>query len=137
MPEPKSALEIALSPEGLLLIPFAAIIDIVGIVLVCFALDDFWITDIIAWVFLGGWSMLRSQIIPAPGAEPIDISSMRKGNIKQRLQEARRISEQTKKAQKTAKAAKWAKRIKWFEFIPYVGCLPLWTVSVYMTIKYS
>jgi len=48
-----------------------------------------------------------------------------------------KVSQTTKKAQKATKAAKWAKRLKWFEFIPYVGALPLWSVSVYMTIKYS
>ena len=119
--------------------PFAVFIDLIGIVLVCFGLDDFWITDIIAWVFLGGWSFFRSQIIPVQGAEPIDISQIRKGkaDLKNKLQEAKRISEETKKAQKGAKAAKWGKRIKWLEFIPYVGALPLWSVSVYMTIKYS
>ncbi|MBL7142394.1 MAG: hypothetical protein ISS83_01945 [Candidatus Pacebacteria bacterium] len=136
---PKSSLEIFFSPEGLIILPFAVLIDLIGIILVCFGLDDFWITDIIAWMFLGGWSFLRSQIIPAQGAEPIDISQIRKGktDFKKQLQEARRISKETKTAQKGAKAAKWGKRIKWLEFIPYVGALPLWSVSVYMTIKYS
>ena len=136
---PKSNLEIFFSAEGLIILPFAVFIDLIGIVLVCFGLDDFGITDIIAWVFIGGWSFFRSQIIPAQGAEQIDISQIRKGkaDFQKQLQEARRISEETKKAQKGAKAAKWGKRIKWLEFIPYVGALPLWTVSVYMTIKYS
>ena len=136
---PKSSLEIFFSPEGLIILPFAVFIDLIGIILVCFGLDDFWITDIIAWIFLGGWSFFRSQIISSSGAEPIDISQIRKGktDFNKQIQEAKKISEETKKAQKGAKAAKWGKRIKWLEFIPYVGCLPLWSVSVYMTIKYS
>jgi hypothetical protein len=136
---PKSSLEIFFSPEGLIILPFAVFIDLIGIVLVCFGLDDFWITDIIAWIFLGSWSFLRSQITPSSGAEPMDISQIRKGkgDLQKQLQETKKISEETKKAQKGAKAAKWGKRIKWLEFIPYVGALPLWSVSVYMTIKYS
>lgn len=136
---PKSSLEVFFSPEGLIILPFAVLVDLIGIVLVCFGLDDFWITDIIAWMLIGGWSFFRSQIIPSPEAEPIDVSRIRKGkaDIKKQIQETKKISQEVQEAQKSMKAAKWAKRIKWLEFIPYVGCLPLWTVSVYMTIKYS
>ncbi len=130
--EPKSAMEIFFSPEGLLILPFAAVIDIIGIVLVCFALDDFWITDIIAWTFIGSWGMFRSQFSSGQSAE-IQMPSI--GEKQKMGQEIR--SAQSQKAQKMAKGAKTAKNIKWLEFIPYVGALPLWTISVYMTIKYS
>ena len=134
---PKSAFEIAFSPEGIIILPVAIIIDLVGIVLVCFGLDDFGITDIIAWIFLGTWGLFRSQMMPASGSGQVQMPQGSKKDFKKQFQEAKRISEQTKKAQKGVKAAKWAKRIRWLEFIPYVGALPLWSVSVYMTIKYS
>lgn len=119
-------LEMAASPETLIILPFAVIIDLIGIGLVLFGLDDFWITDIIALTFLGSWSLLRSQIMPAPDVEQIQVQMPSLGEKKK-----------TMKNIKTAKAARWAKHIKWLEFIPYVGALPLWTISVYFTIKNS
>ncbi len=140
--QPKSALEIAISPEGLIILPIAIVIDLIGIVLVCFLLDDFEITDIIGWIFIGGWSLIRSQVVPT--AEISMPSMEEKRGLAKEFQstqktaaEAEKIAKETQQARKMANAAKWAKRIKWLEFIPYVGALPLWTVSVYMTIKYS
>jgi len=132
---PKNALELAFSPEMLTILPFAIIIDLIGIILVCFGLDDFWITDIIAWTFIGSWSFFRSQVVPAADVEMPSFGEKRK--LAKSAKQMQKVSQTTKKAQKATKAAKWAKRLKWFEFIPYVGALPLWSVSVYMTIKYS
>ena len=120
------------------MLPFAVFIDLIGIILVFFLLDDFWITDIVAWTFIGGWSFFRSQITPDSGGETTQIpSSGGKKELAGKIKEVRRTAEQTKKARRTARLAKWGKRIKWLEFIPYVGALPFWTISVYMTIKYS
>ena len=107
-----------LSPEALVMLPLAIILDLIGIVLVIFALDDFFITDIIGFAIIGAWSFFRSQI---KGKEPeIKISDIK--NIKEK---------------KAGKAAKWGRRAKWLEFIPYVGALPFWTVSVYSELKSS
>ena len=51
--EPKSGLEIAFSPEFLTIMPIAVIIDVIGIVLVIFGLDDFWILDSFKYLVLG------------------------------------------------------------------------------------
>jgi len=121
MPEEGTAF---LSPEALVIFPLAIILDLVGIVLVIFALDDFFITDVIGFATIGAWSFFRSQI---KGKEPeVEISSIgeKRGTIKE--------VKQTKKA---GKAAKWGKRLKFLELIPYVGALPFWTVSVYFELK--
>ncbi len=167
--EPKSALEILTSPEGVIVLPFAVVIDIIGIILIIFLLDDFWITDIIAFTFLGFWGMFRSQVTftekaQAPSQMPSYDQFAQKAAFAKKIgklehasqvaaekaQEAARAAElakksgdvekaalEAKRAQKFARAARTAKNIKWLEFIPYVGALPLWTISVYMTIKYS
>lgn len=167
--EPKSGLEIIFSPEGLIILPFAIIIDIIGIILVLFLLDDFWITDIIAFSFIGFWSMFRSQVAltaeaQAPSQVPsYDYSSQKKIFAKkikklkhasqvaaEKSREAARAAEiakqsgdmekaalEAKRAQKFSRAARTARNIKWLEFIPYVGSFPFWTISVYLTIKYS
>jgi hypothetical protein len=41
------------------MLTFAGIIDLIGIVLVCFALDDFGILDIVSTVIIGGWMLFR------------------------------------------------------------------------------
>lgn len=139
---PKTLLEIALNPETMIMLPFAIILDAIGIGLVIFALDDFWITDIIGLIFIGSWSFFRTQFIAAPEAAPIQMPALGgKKKTMEQLKEARKAfqetARETAKAQKTAKIAKWGKRLKWLEFIPYIGALPLWSVSVYMTIKYT
>jgi len=162
--EPKSGLEIAFSPEFLTIMPIAVIIDVIGIVLVIFGLDDFWITDIIAWVFIGGWSFWRSQVVPETTGVQMPSYSEQQAQSREKIKKLEHASQvatgkaegaaraanlakesgdmgkaalETQRAQKFSKAAKTAKNLKWLEFIPYVGALPLWSVSVYMTIKYS
>lgn len=113
-----------LSPEALIIFPLAILLDLVGIILVCFGLDDFFITDIIGFATIGAWSFFRAQI---KGKEPgIQISD---------IKERRGAAKEAKQTKKAGKAAKWAKRLKFLEFIPYVGVLPFWTVSVYFELK--
>lgn len=103
-------------PEGVIMMTVAIALDLVGLILLIFGLDDFFITDILGIFFIGGWILFRS------------------GTMKV-----------TKKAgAKMAKAAKWAKRVRWLrpllifaEFIPYVGALPCWILLVYSELKYG
>ena len=67
-----------LSPEAIIMLPFAILIDLIGIVLIFFALDDFWITDIVAFTFIGGWSYFRSQIRGKEQAETPSFDAKRK-----------------------------------------------------------
>ena len=109
-----------LSLDAIIFLPFAILLDLIGIVLICFALDDFWITDILGIIFIGGWTYFRS------------------GTVKV----TRSAGEKIKRS--VGKMAKWVRRLKWLrplliflEFIPYVGVLPSWTVLVYLELKYS
>jgi len=114
------------SPEAFVILPLAIILDLIGIILVCFALDDFWITDIIGFAIIGSWSFLRSR---AKNAE----SRVQISDIRKRQERIKKI----KQTKKTGRMAKWGKRLKFLEFIPYVGAIPFWTISVYFDLKES
>ncbi|MCK4473976.1 hypothetical protein KAU40_01795 [Candidatus Parcubacteria bacterium] len=49
-----------LSTEGIAILPIAIILDITGMILLCVGLDDFFLTDIIGIIFIGGWLWLRT-----------------------------------------------------------------------------
>ena len=125
-----------LSPEAIIFLPLAVLLDLVGIILVIFALDDFFITDIIGFATIGVWSWFRSQmkdkesVIEAPDREE------RKKQAQQ-FQQTPKETETTKAAKpaKAAKSARWAKWIKFLEFVPYLGVLPFWTISVFFELK--
>ena len=55
-------LNLKINPETIIILPFAIMIDAIGVVLICFGLDDFGITDTIAMVTLGAWVWFRKGI---------------------------------------------------------------------------
>jgi hypothetical protein len=125
---------IYLSPEAIVMFPLAILLDLIGIILVIFSLDDFFITDIIGFAFIGSWGYFRSQIREkettiqtAPAEERRELSK--------KIKEVRKPQKEVKVAKKGAKVAKWGRRLKWLELIPYLGWLPFWTVSVYFELK--
>ena len=125
-----------LSPEALIIMPIALILDAIGIILVCFLLDDFFITDIIGMATIGVWSWFRGQAKDIQvTTETPEIGGRRAQTrkFKQAQKEAKAIK--ASRAAKTAKAAKWARWLRFIKFIPYLGALPLWTVSVYLSLK--
>jgi small-conductance mechanosensitive channel len=102
------------SPEGVVLMTIAVILDLVGIILILFALDDFFITDIIGIIFISAWMLIRSSTVAVP-----------------------------KKMQKKAQTGlaklfrgPWKKFLTPIigEVIPYAGALPCWTLAVYYEI---
>lgn len=114
------------SPEAIIMFSIAISLDSIGVILVCFGLDDFGITDIVGIATIGLWTYMRSQTMKVTRGA------------------AQRITKATKQAKRTIKSAKWAKRLKWLrpllvvgELIPYVGILPCWVVLVYLELKYS
>ncbi len=48
-----------LSPETVLMLSWAGLIDLIEIILLCFALDDVGILDLISTITIGGWMFLR------------------------------------------------------------------------------
>lgn len=105
---------IKFSPEAFFMLPFALGLDSIGILLVCFGLDDFGITDIIGIVFINAWLLLRGK---------------------------KRIESQNKKgAMSDIKKVFTGKTSKFVipsvaELVPYLGSLPFWTISVLLNLS--
>jgi hypothetical protein len=55
-------MHLSFSPETLFMLPLAAIIDLVGIALLCVGLDDCGVTDVIGTTLIGGWLVLRKGV---------------------------------------------------------------------------
>ena len=103
------------SPEGVIMMPIAVILDLVGIILIIFALDDFFITDIIGIIFISAWMFIRSSTAAVP----------------ERMQKRTQTG-----VAKLFRGSKWKKFLTPIigEVIPYVGALPCWTLAVYYEI---
>ena len=103
-----------LSPVGIMMLLIAGTIDLIGLVILCFGLDDLGIMDIIGLIFVGGLMYFTSGSITA-----------------------------TKGAQKTAKklGTKILKRLGLSflgELIPYFGGIaPCWIIAVYFHLRGS
>jgi len=99
------------SPEGVIMLPLAVLLDLIGVILICLGLDDFFITDIVGILLIGGWMFLRSQTIVVP----------------------ERAKQKVEKGLKKLFRGKWSKFLTPIigELIPYVGALPCWTLAVY------
>jgi hypothetical protein len=93
-------MQLNLSPETLFMLPLAVVIDLVGIILICFGLDDVGITDAIGAIFIGGWLLIR------------------RGKLEVKV---------SKKDTKTL--VRFGKTFIG-ELIPYLGALPFWTITV-------
>lgn len=101
------------SPEGILMLLVAAIIDIVGLILLCLSwlgVDDYGILDTIGLVIIGGWMFFRSGKISG-----------------------------TKGAQKVGKKVFKKLGLTFLvEVIPFLGsAAPCWVVAVYSELKNS
>lgn len=105
---------IKFTPETFFMLPIALGLDLIGIILVCFGLDDFGITDIIGIGFINTWLLLRGK---------------------------KALHSQGKKgAMSSIKKAFTGKSSKFFtasilELVPYLGCLPFWTLSVLFNLE--
>lgn len=125
-----------LSPEAIIIIPIALTLDTIGIILVCFALDDFFITDIVGWATIGVWALVRSQVRGSPeiGIPDREQRKERIEDVRQQFKQNQQKETKAVKVSKSAKAAKWAKWLRFLELVPYLGALPLWTASAFFTL---
>jgi hypothetical protein len=96
-----------LTPELLMVLPLAVLLDVIGIVILLCGLDDFGLLDIVGICTIGLWSLLKLGKIPA--------SNNRKDFL-------RRIF--------TGKKSRFFTTFGG-ELIPYVGALPFLTLGVY------
>ena len=101
-----------LSPAGIIMLIVAVLIDLAGLIILCFGLDDLGILDVLGLVFIGGLMFVQSGEITST-----------KG---------------TKKALKKA-GGKVLKRVGLSflgELIPYFGGIaPCWILAVYFHFK--
>jgi len=137
--------------EVIIMLPIALTIDIVGIIIICFGLDDFGISDIIAFVVFFPWTLMRMFYFTiddyfeeemkeaAQESQPSEKEAPTKMKPVSQIRRGRKARKAAKKAvKKVAKktAKKGAKSgIKFFasllgELIPYVGALPFWTIFI-------
>ena len=98
-------LGLRMSPELIIFFPFALMLDAIGIILICFGLDDVGVTDFIGTIFLGSWIWFR---------------------------EGTRIRMSSKKLKKKSFRFFGSAIL---ESIPYLGALPFWTIMSYLTLK--
>lgn len=97
------------SPEGVMMLTIAAIIDIID-----FLIASLWVLDIIAILIIGVWIYFRSQQITV----------------------TRRAAARLGKAMRWARRLRWLRPLLIIlEFIPIVGMLPLWVLVVYFELK--
>jgi len=97
------------SPEGVMMLTIAAIIDIID-----FLIASLWVLDIVAILIIGVWIYSRSQQITV----------------------TRRAAARLRKATQWARRLRWLRPLLIIlEFIPIVGMLPLWVLVVYFELK--
>ena len=96
------------------MLPLALFLDIFGVILFCFGLDDFGMTDVIGIATINFWLIMRNK-------QPRNDQG-RKGA----LDSVRKVF--------TGKHTKVA--VPMFgELIPYLGVLPFWTLSVLLNLS--
>lgn len=120
-----SKLDSLLTPEAIMMLSIAVGIDLAGIVLLIFGLDDYFITDIIGFAFIGTWLLVRDGFA-------LNFSEAAKGAATSPM-----AMFSANPAMSMAKKAKRAKLLKYITFIIepifYLGgILPLWTVTTYI-----
>ncbi len=127
-----------LSPEGVLMLFLAGILDLIGVI--CLILDlVFGIGEILSYIpdgigilFFGGWLLMRSQ-----GEKSKEEA---KEEVTEKIAEHRRAIEKRKKMLKKG-VKKGSKRGLRFglsalgELIPFLGALPFWTIFVFLELK--
>jgi len=119
-----------LSPEGVIFLPFAILLDLIGIILIIFALDDFFILDIIGATTIGIWIFSKTGVAPSAP----ESTGQKAENIAKKSQKA--VEKVEKLAAKAGKSGRWLKPIlcSLGEVIPYLGAIPFWTYLVYKTL---
>lgn len=138
-----------LSPEGILMLFLAGILDLMGII--CLILDlVFGIGEILSYIpdgigilFFGGWIFMRSvmkgQTVEEAKEEVSETISDVKEAGEKRREAIRKKREMIKKRRKLLK--KGSKKGLRFglatlgEIIPFLGALPFWTIFVFLELK--
>ncbi len=122
-----------MTPEGIIMMGVAAVLDLIGLLLILFVLDDFWITDIVGTTIIGGWLFFRSGTTPSLPERAK--KETEKEAEKAAAKAAKKAAEKTvqKAGAKAAKSGRWLKPLLLglSEWVPYLGVIPFWTILVY------
>jgi len=115
-----------LSPEGVIFLPLAILLDLISIILFFFLLDDFFVLDIIGGATIGVWVFYKTGLTP-PTPESTGQKAEKAGKIVEKVE---------KIAAKAGKYGRWLRPISCVlgECIFYLGALPFWTYLVYKTL---
>jgi len=116
--ESSKGLNLGFILEASIMLSVALVLDITGVILFCFALDDFWITDIIGLTLIGGWMLLR------------------KGHIVITKKAKKTASKALKMSSKTGKKVLKRTGLAFLiEVFPYIGVAPSWIIAVFFELK--
>jgi len=124
-----------LTPEGVIMMSVALILDGIGIILILFLLDDFFITDVIGTMIIGGWLFFRSGTAPSMPERKEAAGKVEKGAAST----AAKAADAEKAVQKVGRSGRWLKPLLCGagELITYLGALPFWTYAVYSELTSS
>lgn len=121
------------SPEGILMLFLAGLLDLIGILCLiadlAFGIGEIFsfIPDAIGIVFFGFWMLIRSQ--------ESDFKNMAKqvSDKKQAMKKTNQVMKKT--AKKGAKKGTRFALSSLGELIPFLGALPFWTIFVILELK--
>ncbi|MCJ7786796.1 hypothetical protein MUP06_01085 [Patescibacteria group bacterium] len=118
-----------LSPEGIIMLPLAILLDIAGIIFtildIAYGIGEIpsWISDGIGIIFFGLWILIRHQTMARPKELAKEVAERRKA-----------IKGAVKQAKKMGKGLRFAISTIG-EILPLVGALPFWTWMVWAELR--
>lgn len=107
-------LNIKFTPEAFFMVPLALMLDLTGVILLCFGWDDFGATDAVGILFINTWLLLRGKKT---------LSRQGKNGATNKIKKIF-----------TGKTTKFVVPTLG-ELIPYLGALPFWTISVLLNLE--
>jgi len=114
-----------LSPEGIIMLPFAILLDIAGVIFtildIAYGIGEIpsWISDGIGIIFFGLWILIRHQTMASQKELAKEVAERRRA-IKGAVKATRRMGKGLRFAISTIG-----------EILPLVGTLPFWTWLVW------
>jgi hypothetical protein len=123
---------VLLSPEGIVMMGAAVILDILGIIFtildIAYGIGEIpsWISDGVGVIFFGLWLLVRSTLRPGT-TEPEEL-------VEKVMEKRRAIKRVARAARRIGRGLRFA--IAFIgEVLPVIGALPFWTWFVYSELK--
>ena len=124
------------SPEGAVFLPLAILLDLISIILIIFALDDFCILDIIGIATIGAWVFYKTGVTPSAPESTVQKAEKAKDAVRQGRASGEIAEKAGKIAAKAGKYGRWLRPALCIlgELIVWIGAIPFWTYLVYKTL---